>query len=503
MALLTPESVYRLHETMGVPESGKHKPKKAEIIQLLNQLFGTSRGGWVVTRTLIELNGVTPESETDGGVVLTGAGAGYYDRDDGDWVFGRGFPDTFARVDLDGSGTVQTGIVNAGVNPATTEVFFARVETPNTGALTLSIDGELARPVINLAGNLLSPGEWTGMVMFHLNDDGDYQLLLDAGAAASAAASATSAGLDADRAEEAASEASAYADFARNNWAIAAFGMGTGEEEDIPLLVDPGSVNNMLVVISGVVQLVTQDAYSLVYDAGDSFVRMTVPLDVPYEVKVGNAVDIGTPSEGSVTEPKIANGAATEAKIGTGAVTATKLGTGSVTEPKLGALSVSTAKLQDLAATKAKIASSAIDASKIDGADAAAILAALGVTAPAAYTPTVTGFGTPTGVAATWWRVGKVLHVVGQLVSGTPSATEARFSLPSGITASVPVRMVVGQGAFSTATPNLLTVMAEPGVAYATFGAQGASSAGTAKLQGSGIANPGMALSFFASIPVS
>lgn len=204
MALLTPEIVYRLYETMGVPESGKHEPKKAEIVQLLNQLFGTSRGGWVVTRTLTELNGITPESETDGGVVLTGAGAGYYDRDAGAWVFGRGFPDTFARVDLDGSGTVQTGIVNAGVNPATTEVFFAKVETSNTGPLTLSIGGEPARPVINLAGAPLSPGEWTGMVMFYLNDANQYQLLIDAGAAASAAASAALAQYWAEQAEAAA-----------------------------------------------------------------------------------------------------------------------------------------------------------------------------------------------------------------------------------------------------------------------------------------------------------
>lgn len=193
MALLTPEIVYRRYETMGVPESGPHEPKKAEIIQLLNALFGVSRGGWVVARTLAELNGITPESETDGGVVLTGAGAGYYDRDGGAWVFGRGFPDTFAKVALSGSGTAQTGAVNAGVNPASIEVFFAKVVTANTGALTLSISGEAPKPVVNLAGNPLSAGEWTGMVMFYLNDDDEYQLLIDAGAAAAAAASASAA----------------------------------------------------------------------------------------------------------------------------------------------------------------------------------------------------------------------------------------------------------------------------------------------------------------------
>lgn len=207
MALLTPETVFRRYETDGVPDSGDHKPIKAEIIQLLNMLFGTSRGGWVVARTLAELNGITPESETDGGVVLTGTGAGYYDRNAGAWVFGRGFPDTFAKVTLSGSGTAQTGVLNAGVNPASIEVFFAKVVTPNTGAMTLSISGEAAKPVVNLAGNPLSAGEWIGMVMFYLNDEGDYQLLIDAGAAASAAASATRADDDADRAEAAAAAA--------------------------------------------------------------------------------------------------------------------------------------------------------------------------------------------------------------------------------------------------------------------------------------------------------
>lgn len=204
MALLTPESVYRRYEVDGVPDSGDHKPIKAEIIQLLNTLFGVSRGGWVVARTLAELNGITPESETDGGVVLTGTGAGYYDRDAGAWVFGRGFPDTFAKVMLSGSGTAQTGVVNAGVNPASIEVFFAKVVTPNTGALTLSIAGDAEKPVVNLAGNALSAGEWTGMVMFYLNDANQYQLLIDAGAAVSAAASASLAQYWAEQAEEAA-----------------------------------------------------------------------------------------------------------------------------------------------------------------------------------------------------------------------------------------------------------------------------------------------------------
>ncbi|GEM_PF-1392922 len=193
---LTPRSVYRYYEVDGVPSSGKRRPKKAEIIQLLEQMQGSASAPAVVRQTRAELDAVTPASETYGGMVLNDpnpANNGYYSRDGGVWVFGRGFPDTFARVVLSGSGTVQTGIVHAGVNPASIEVFFAKVATPNTGVMTLSISGETPKPVVNLAGNPLSAGEWTGMVMFYLNDDGQYQLLIDAGAAASAAQSASEA----------------------------------------------------------------------------------------------------------------------------------------------------------------------------------------------------------------------------------------------------------------------------------------------------------------------
>lgn len=203
---LTPRSVFRYFKVDGVPSSGKHDPVKSEIIQMLEQLFGVSHGGWVVTQTRAALNGVTPEEQTDGGVVLNDpnpANNGYYSREAGAWVGPRPFPDTFARVALSGSGTAQSGAVNTGVNPASIEVFFAKVATPNTGPLTLTIGGGPDRQVVNLAGNPLSAGEWTGMVMFYLNDANQYQLLIDAGAAQAAAEYVALASLQADRAEQA------------------------------------------------------------------------------------------------------------------------------------------------------------------------------------------------------------------------------------------------------------------------------------------------------------
>lgn len=186
MAVLTPASVF----PPGI------KPKKAEIIQLLDQIQGTGSNPAVVKQTKAALDAVTPVSENYGGLVLNDPDPtknGYYYRDSAAWVKGRGFPDTFAQITLGGTVNDQTGTVAAGVSPSNVLVYFATVSTENTGPMTISISGETARDVVNAAGNPLSAGEWTGVVLFFLNSDGNYQLLLDAGAAASAAQSATNA----------------------------------------------------------------------------------------------------------------------------------------------------------------------------------------------------------------------------------------------------------------------------------------------------------------------
>ncbi|GEM_PF-3511889 len=177
------------------PHSGVHWPDKAEMRAMLKAIRDS--GGKAVTkRTLAALNAVTPPDENFMGVVLNDpnpANNGYYSRSGGAWVFGRGFPDTFARVALSGSGSAQTGEVSPGVSPAIVDMFYAFVQTDNDGPLTLSIGGEPARAVLNLAGNPLSAGEWTKTVVFTINEDGQYQLIIDAGAAAAAAQSALNA----------------------------------------------------------------------------------------------------------------------------------------------------------------------------------------------------------------------------------------------------------------------------------------------------------------------
>lgn len=181
MTILTPEIVYDRYNTHGVPESGKKTPAKSEIIQLLNTLFGVSRGGWVVAMTVAELNGVTPVNATDGGVVLTGTGAGYYDRDGSAWVFGRGFSDTFARLtDAVGVNAV-TAAVAPGVAPGAVMMFLLDPPATNTAAMTLNVAGDGPRPLNGFDGQPLQAG-WVQAgkpVLFYDNGDSTYRLLVD------------------------------------------------------------------------------------------------------------------------------------------------------------------------------------------------------------------------------------------------------------------------------------------------------------------------------------
>ncbi|UXN70594.1 hypothetical protein N8A98_05210 [Devosia neptuniae] len=223
--------VYRDWNTPSVPSSGDWEPKKPEIRSLLKQI--QNNGGSSVTRnTYATLFAVTPPTENYMGVVLNDPDAtknGYYSRVAAAWIWERGFPDTFAKLVLSGTGSARSASVATGVNPADVEVFFAPVNASNSGPITLSVAGGPAREVVNAAGLPLTAGEWTGVVLFFLNSDADYQLINDAGAAAAAAAGAAAAALQANRAEDEADRAEAAAEAAQaagaNEFATARTGL--------------------------------------------------------------------------------------------------------------------------------------------------------------------------------------------------------------------------------------------------------------------------------------
>lgn len=133
----------------------------------------------------------------------------------------------------------------------------------------------------------------------------------------------------------------------------------------------------------------------------------------------------------------------------------------------------------------------------VDFVCAAAAWSALNRTYPqiaVAYTPTLTGFGTASGIAIFSRRVGDSVHVYGKFTSGTATATEARMTLGFGGTnANVTSRSTLttvnlaGTGTLSANAAYSYTVLMEPSVGYVTFGRQGVDSAGLSKANGNAL----------------
>lgn len=125
----------------------------------------------------------------------------------------------------------------------------------------------------------------------------------------------------------------------------------------------------------------------------------------------------------------------------------------------------------------------------------------------APYTPTFTGFGTPSSVEFEWRQNGANYDIRGKFVSGTSTAVEARVSLPNAQTSAsssiIPSLQLIGYGILDVATATQQAILIEPSVSYLTFGAQTAGTGGLAKQNGSTVLSSGQKMSFFASVPIS
>jgi len=127
-----------------------------------------------------------------------------------------------------------------------------------------------------------------------------------------------------------------------------------------------------------------------------------------------------------------------------------------------------------------------------------------------AYTPTITGFGTPTSVDVKSRRVGGSLEVQGRFTSGTPTAVQAAVTLGyggvnGGLTTSSSIDsagQVLGTGAFGQATPTQVTVIAVPSSSTVGFGAQSSTTAGTNFANGSALSASGNTFEFFFSVAI-
>lgn len=120
------------------------------------------------------------------------------------------------------------------------------------------------------------------------------------------------------------------------------------------------------------------------------------------------------------------------------------------------------------------------------------------------YTPTFTGFGTVNTQSFEYRRVGSNLEIRGRFVGGTPTATEARVSLPSGLTSSsnIATIAIAGNMGYSASSASSFYTTIEPSVTYLTFSYQSGSTSGLTKQNGSTY-NAGATFQINASLPIS
>ena len=85
----------------------------------------------------------------------------------------------------------------------------------------------------------------------------------------------------------------------------------------------PASANHLLVSLNGVMQA-PQDSFTVSGSTITFASALTSSDNIDFIMALGDVLNIGTPSDGTVTAGKIASGAVTDAKIATG-ITATKL----------------------------------------------------------------------------------------------------------------------------------------------------------------------------------
>lgn len=132
-------------------------------------------------------------------------------------------------------------------------------------------------------------------------------------------------------------------------------------------------------------------------------------------------------------------------------------------------------------------------------------------TAWVAYTPTLTGFGTPTNVFFISKRIGDTLYIRWKFTSGTSTAVEARATLGfnganGGINSDatkVPTIQLSGYFAEDFNGAGAFNTLIESNVGYFTFAVQTAGTNGLTKALGNGITASGRVFSGMCEIPIS
>jgi hypothetical protein len=126
------------------------------------------------------------------------------------------------------------------------------------------------------------------------------------------------------------------------------------------------------------------------------------------------------------------------------------------------------------------------------------------------YTPTFTGFGSPSAIDIQWRMSGPDLLLKGTFVSGASTNTEARISLPSGMTSVVSTSSLRTAGEYYkgvSSTTHGGSIFVESALGYITFGESGTYGGSTinsvVKANADTIISSGNIFTFTATVPIA
>ena len=125
------------------------------------------------------------------------------------------------------------------------------------------------------------------------------------------------------------------------------------------------------------------------------------------------------------------------------------------------------------------------------------------------YTPTITGFGTPTAVDFKWSRDGDKMYIRGKFTYGTTTATANQISLPAGYTidsGKVGTLLVLGMGQRNVAAGTdfgTTPILGTGGNAYISLARASSTATGLTAANGNDLGNSGTVQEFFALVPIT
>lgn len=309
---LTARQVYRDFVTDGIPSSGNHKPTKAGVRSWGTYLESFIAGAGNVqslvfsTRALL-LADIAHDANTMAWVVgdPTTDYNGIYQKFGasglGTWNRVADLPYPFIPASNIGAGTANALQATTDIPISETSLVWLPIFATSTiSPVTVAFNGASPLTIKSNVGNDIAVGGLVAnMIVLGLMQGGEFRLMSDqvSSAIVAAAEAAAAAAEDAaDRAEDAAA-------LALNNQSLNTFA-GNGIQTVFVLSADPGSKNNTIVNVDGVLQL--KSAYSL---SGTTLTLSEAPpgdgLTNNVEISFGSRISINAPGSETVDADKI------------------------------------------------------------------------------------------------------------------------------------------------------------------------------------------------------